>query len=344
MKAFPVALTLIVVASVLAAAPLMQSSAASRASTAKSVVSSLSPTSTVPFFPNIKITDGTSPYNWQVEPTMVVNKTGTVFVGWKETTGAETAGYRVGASYSTNQGSTWPPNILMNQTHPNQNCRDSDPWMALDPNDRVHFAYLEYDPNGGSLAPCNSGFDVSNTTNGQDWGAVHYVQGFGGLVDKDSIAFDTAGRLYATWDEGSTLALSWSDDDGTHWAPIRNPGNVGHSVLGAVVATFENSTVYLTWWDIDTNNIMFESSSNRGQTWSPQVQVNDRIGSAAPVGAWQIPIPAMNVDRNSGAIYLAWPHHRNGNQDVYFANSTDGGKTFGTNHRINDDSGATSQG
>jgi len=63
MKAFPVALTLIVVASVLAAAPLMQSSAASRASTAKSVVSSLSPTSTVPFFPNIKITDGTSPYN-----------------------------------------------------------------------------------------------------------------------------------------------------------------------------------------------------------------------------------------------------------------------------------------
>src|SRR2546426_8687598 len=80
---------------------------------------------------------------------MVVNKTGTVFVGWKETTGAETAGYRVGASYSTNQGKTWAPNILMNQTHPNQNCRDSDPWMALDPNDRVHFAYLEYDPNGG---------------------------------------------------------------------------------------------------------------------------------------------------------------------------------------------------
>src|SRR5205823_13118081 len=96
-------------------------------------------------------------------------------------------------------------------------------------------------------------------------------------------------------------------------------------LLGAVVATFENSTVYLTWWDIDTNNIMFESSSNRGQTWSPQVQVNDRIGSAAPVGAWQIPIPAMNVDRNSGAIYLAWPDHRNGNQDIYIANSTDGG-------------------
>src|SRR5213592_1544026 len=243
-------------------------------------VTASTPEAIGPFEPNIKITDGSSPFGWQVEPTMVVNESGTVFVGWKETNGPDAAGYRVGSSYSTDQGRTWANNILMNQTHPNQNCRDSDPWMALDPRDRVHFAYLEYDPSGGSLPPCGSGLDVSNTSDGQDWGTVHYIPGLGGLVDKDSIAFDSAGRLYAAWDEGNILALSWSDDDGNHWAPIRNPGNVGHSVLGAVVATFENSTVYLTWWDIDTNNIMFEASSNRGQTWSPQVQVNDRIGSA----------------------------------------------------------------
>src|SRR3989449_7207226 len=309
----------------------------------RAIAATPAPASVNPFVPNIDIIDHSTPYAWQVEPTMQINKSGTIFVGWKETNGPDASGYRVGSSYSTDQGQTWAPNILMNQTHPNDNCRDSDPWMAMDPRDRVHFAYLEYDPNGGSLPPCGSGLDVSNTSDGQDWGMVHYIPGLGGLVDKDSIAFDSAGRLYAAWDEGNILALSWSDDDGNHWAPIRNPGNVGDFVLGAIVATLENSTVYLTWWDINTNNIMFESSSNRGQTWSPQVQVNDRIGSAAPVGAWQIPIPAMNVDRSSDAIYLAWPDQRNGNQDIYFANSTDGGKTFGTNHRINDDSGATSQ-
>src|SRR5436309_14395083 len=343
MKAFPVALTLIVVASVLAAAPLVQSSAASRASIAKSVVSSSSPTSTVPFFPNIKITDGTSPYDWQVEPTMVVNKTGTVFVGWKETNGPEAAGYRVGSSFSTDQGTTWAKNILMNQTHPNQNCRDSDPWMSLDPNDRVHFAYLEYDPNSGSSPPCNSGLDVSNTTNGQDWGGVHYVQGFGGLVDKDSITFDSSGRLYARWDEGNILALTWSDDDGNHWAPIQNPGNVGFGVLSALVGTFGASSVYLTWWDFSTDNIMFEASHDRGQTWGPQIRVNSAGGSAQQVGPWQIPIPAMNVDPNSGGIAIAWPDARNGNQDILFAYSTDGGATWGTNHKINDDTGSTSQ-
>jgi len=274
---------------------------------------------------------------------MVVNKTGTVFVGWKETTGAETAGYRVGASYSTDQGSTWARNILMNQTHPNQNCRDSDPWMALDPNDRVHFAYLEYDPSGGSSPPCNSGLDVSNTTNGQDWGGVHYIQGFGGLVDKDSIMFDSSGRLYATWDEGNILALTWSDDDGNHWVPIQNPGNIGFGVLGAVVGTFGTSSVYLTWWDFSTDNIMFEASHDRGQTWGPQIRVNTAGGSAQQVGPWQIPIPAMNVDPNSGGIAIAWPDVRNGNQDIFFAYSTDGGATWGTNHKINDDAGSTSQ-
>src|SRR3989442_691596 len=210
----------------------------------------------------------------------------------------------------------------MNQTHPNQNCRDSDPWMSLDPNDRVHFAYLEYDPNSGSSPPCNSGLDVNKTTNGQDWGGVHYVQGFGGLVDKDSITFDSSGRLYATWDEGNILALTWSDDDGNHWVPIQDPGNVGFGVLGAVVGTFGTSSVYLAWWDFSTDNIMFEASNDRGQTWGPQIRVNSAGGSAQQVGPWQIPIPAMNVDPNSGGIAIAWPDVRNGNQDIFFPHST----------------------
>src|SRR3989442_12123144 len=102
------------------------------------------PEAIVPFEPNIKIPDGPSPYACQVQPTLVVNGSWTVFVGWKETNGPDAAGYRVGSSYSTDLGRTWAKSILMNPTHPNQNFRDSDPWMALDPRDRVHFAYLEY--------------------------------------------------------------------------------------------------------------------------------------------------------------------------------------------------------
>jgi uncharacterized repeat protein (TIGR02543 family) len=209
--------------------------------------------------------------------------------------------------------------------------------MTLAPDGRIHYAYLEY-----NCASARSGLDVSNTTDG-NWGSVHFIPGQGGLVDKDSTAIDPTGRLYATWDEDNILAITWTDDGGNTWAPIRDPGGVTDSVLGAIVGTFGDSAVYLTWWDINTDNIMFESSSDRGQTWSSAVRVNDRDGSAQGVGSWQIPLPAMNVDPDSGAVYIAWPDNRNGNQDIFFANSTDGGTTWGTNHKLNDDTGSASQ-
>ncbi|TLZ74022.1 MAG: exo-alpha-sialidase [Methanobacteriota archaeon] len=331
---------MIVVASALAVwAPSIASGTSS--SLLGATAASPAPTSINPFIPNIDIIDHSTPYAWQVEPTMQINKSGAVFVGWKETNGPDAAGYRVGASYSTDQGQTWAPNILMNRTHPNDNCRDSDPWMAMDPTDRLHYGYLEYDPNGGSSPPCNSGLDVSNTTTGNNWGSVHYIQGHGGLVDKDSIGFDSQGRLYAAWDEGNVLAVTWSDDDGGHWAPIINPGSQG-SVLGTIIAAGANGTVYLTWWNFGSSNILFESSSDRGKTWSPIVHVNHRDGSASG-GFPQYPLPAMNVDPKSGAIYVSWADSRNGNPDIYFANSTDGGKTWGTNHRINDNTDNSQQ-
>jgi len=297
------------------------------------------PTTTVaPFYPNVKITDGSSPFAWQVEPTMVINETGTVFVGWKETTGPDAAGVRVGASYSTDQGLSWAPNMLMNQSHPsNVQCQNSDPWMALAPDQRVQYAYLEFNCNDGT-----NGLDVSNTTNGQDWGAVHYKLGAGGLTDKDSITVAPSGRIYAAWDEANFMDVTWSDDGGSTWAPFHDPDDAPGGVLGAVIKTSANGTVYLTWWDFGSNNIFFDWSAD-GNTWHTDKRVNDVLGSAPGQGSWQLAIPAMAIDPVTGAIYIAWPDSRNGDQDIFMSSSTDGGITWSANHRVNDDSGSHSQ-
>src|SRR6266571_252484 len=294
------------------------------------------PASVFPFLPNIRITDGSSPFAWQVEPTMAINRSGTIFAGWKETDGPESAGIRVGSSHSTDQGQTWAPNILQNQSHPNQGCHNSDPWMALGPDDRVHYAYLEYD--------CGSYFNVQNTTTGSDWGTVHTVVGNGGLVDKDAMWVDPSNRIYAVWDEGNVLAVTWSDNGGATWKkPFVNPQDSPSSnVLGTVIETAANGTVYVVWWDFSRSNIYFDWSSDRGTTWHTDKRVNDRDGSASG-GGWQLSIPAMNVDQNSGAIYVAWPDLRNGNLDIYMSGSTDGGLTWSANKRVNDDSGSTTQ-
>ncbi|MGI0149660.1 MAG: sialidase family protein, partial [Thermoplasmata archaeon] len=201
---------------------------------------------------------------------------------------------------------------------------------------RVHFAYLEYD--------CGSGINLANTTDGAVWEPVQYLAGSGGLSDKESVTVDPNGRLYLAWDEaglGNEMQVTWSDDGGATWAPFENPAS--SPTLGVVVATSPNGTVYLTWWNLNADDIMFDWSSDGGVTWHPDVRVNSVAGFARAAGSWQIPIPAMNVDPGTGDIYIAWPDSRNGNQDIYLASSSDGGQTWSTNVRFNDDSGSTTQ-
>src|SRR5438309_11385189 len=56
------------------------------------------PTTTQPFFPTIRVTDGTSGFTYHVAPTMAVNRSRPIFVGWKETDGTTGAAIRRGAS------------------------------------------------------------------------------------------------------------------------------------------------------------------------------------------------------------------------------------------------------
>jgi uncharacterized repeat protein (TIGR02543 family) len=292
----------------------------------------------IPLFPNVRITDGSSPYAWQVEPTMVLNQSGTIYVGWKEASSNDGPGRRVGFSFSEDDGATWAPNFLMPQNHTGQGCANSDPWMALAPDDAVHYAYLEYE--------CGSGIDFTSTRDGREWGPVHYIPSadpFGGLADKESLTVDSSGRLYAAWDEaslGNELQVTWSDDGGATWAPYVNPA--GGGVLGVIVASSPDGTVYLTWWNFFSDDIVFDWSTDGGVTWHPDVRVNSVSGSASG-GGWQIPLPAMNVDPASGVIYVAWPDSRNGNQDIYLASSDDGGQSWSENVRVNDDSSSTTQ-
>lgn len=295
--------------------------------------------SAIPLFPNVRIMDGSSPFAWQVEPTMVLNRSGTIYVGWKEASSSDGPGRRVGFSYSEDDGATWAPNILMPQNHTGEGCANSDPWMALAADDAVHYAYLEYE--------CGSGIDFTSTRDGREWGPVNYIPSadpFGGLADKESLTVDPFGRLYAAWDEaslGNELQVTWSDDGGATWAPYVNPA--GGGVLGVIVATSPNGTVYLTWWNFFSDDIMFDWSWDGGVTWHPDVRVNSVSGSAQQLGSWQIPIPAMNVDPSTGTIYIGWPDARNDHQDIYVASSTDGGRTWSTNVRVNDDKGTTTQ-
>src|SRR6267143_956690 len=77
------------------------------------------------------------------------------------------------------------------------------------------------------------------------------------------------------------------------------------------------------------SDVFFSKSMDGGRTWSSPFKVNNDIGAAAQLE------PSLFVDHNR-AIYVAWTDSRNGNQDIFFSKSTDGGLSFSANVRVND--------
>ncbi len=104
------------------------------------------------------------------------------------------------------------------------------------------------------------------------------------------------------------------------------------------LAVDRNGTIYAAWQDYRRNqaDIYFAKSTDGGQTFSRNLRVNDDIGRAGQL------YPSIAVDAR-GRLYLAWHDFRKGNQDIYFSRSTDGGKTFSRNIRVNDDQGTAGQ-
>ena len=108
----------------------------------------------------------------------------------------------------------------------------------------------------------------------------------------------------------------------------------------------KTGAVYVTWEEmgIGVPQILFARSVDNGKTWSQPTKVND----VDPKRDWDFSdqMPTMGVAPN-GRIDIAWYDYRNdptykagdtrnGFQDVYYASSTDGGRTWSKNRPLND--------
>jgi len=99
------------------------------------------------------------------------------------------------------------------------------------------------------------------------------------------------------------------------------------------IAAGTDGVVYLAFagWSGSTtgDDIDFTKSSDGGRSWSTPIRVNDDAGAAAQAE------PSLALDPANN-IYIAWTDARNGNNDVYFSKSVNGGLTFGANLRVNE--------
>jgi hypothetical protein len=201
------------------------------------------------------------------------------------------------------------------------------------------------------------------------------------LADKDWIAVDNYpgpgyGNVYLAWTDYDTTGthalatyLTRSTDDGQTWGPtggvaLATTTNNGDDYAHGVYLTVgPDHAVYAFYWDyLNGNNGEVEimrKSTDYGQTFGPEVIVaslrtkggNGALGltySSTNRSSFQTnAYPQAAVNPVSGDIYVVYDDEPKGSThdkaDIFFTMSTDGGNTWNSPPRVNDDLTTTDQ-
>lgn len=176
-------------------------------------------------------------------------------------------------------------------------------------------------------------------------------------------AVDRKGNLYVTWtqfdkygsedpEHRSNLYFSASSNGGKKWDdPVQINQLSGNSkidyetTMGAMPTISPDGKIFISW--AYNGNIYLDRSYNDGKTWLG----NDILVTEQP-GGWKHDIPGLQyangmpvlvADRSNtrltGMIYVNWSDQRNGSgdTDIWFTSSHNGGDTWSTRVRVNDD-------
>lgn len=175
--------------------------------------------------------------------------------------------------------------------------------------------------------------------------------------------------IYVTWtqfddygssnlSDSSNIMFSKSIDGGLTWSPAIRINKVAGDCIdsdntteGAVPAIGPNGEVYVAW--AGPEGLVFDRSNDGGITW-----LDDDIYVAPIGGGWDYSIPGIQRANglpvtvcdtshgpHRGTVYINWSDQTNGtdNTDIWLVKSTDGGITWSSPFRVNDDTTTTQQ-
>ena len=260
---------------------------------------------------------------------------------------------------SKDTGRTWTEHILSSPYGV-----WGDPVLAVDTSSNFYFFHLSNPPTGNWIdrIVCQKSGDDGST-----WSPGSFT-GLNGTKaqDKQWFAIDrTNNNIYLTWtqfdDYGSTnpqdssiILFSKSLDEGITWSAPKRINTIAgdcidsdNTVEGAVPAVGPNGEIYVAW--AGPLGILFNRSKDQGDTWlGKEIKVDPM-----PTG-WDYAVPGiyranglpftmcdLSNGPNRGDIYINWSDQRNGpnDTDVWLSKSSDGGDTWTSPVRVNEDAG-----
>lgn len=167
-----------------------------------------------------------------------------------------------------------------------------------------------------------------STDGGTTWGADTRMTNAFSYSGNSSIAV-SGSLINIVWqdsrDGNHEIYSKRSTDDGTTWgADTRLTNNAANSLCPS--AAVSGLLIAIVWQDSrDGNNeIYYKRSTDGGLTW----EADTRLTSNASESYYS------SVAVSGSLVNVVWTDERDGNQEIYFKRSTDGGTSWGTDTRL----------
>jgi hypothetical protein len=272
--------------------------------------------------------------------------------------------------WSTDGGLTW----TSQDEGPGGVSNFGDPAAVIDRDERFIVGYIDADKGQGVSYSSNMGVSWTHVTIASLPDPPHFLD----LLDKNHLMVDNVetspyeGRLYSAWTEfvfdgpnDTDIVFSYSADGGDNWSTLQNLSeniSAGSHSQGVNIQTGPNGEVYVAWtiydsWPSDETAMGFNSSMDGGVTWSGEARfLTNMLGIRVttlpnePTRANSYPVMAVDVSGGPrhGWIYVVWtnqgvPGVNTGDADIYIVHSEDGGTSWSTPVRVNQDATTNAQ-
>ena len=154
-----------------------------------------------------------------------------------------------------------------------------------------------------------------------------------------SVASDGAGGVHVVFSSNngattnSRIYYKRSLDWGSTWdTDVRLCTGDGSSISPSVAV--DGNNVHVIWMSDKTGcyELYYRKSSDRGTTWGPEVQLTETDGNSSCTSGYNKAI-AVSGEK----VRVVWMDQRDGNWEIYYKESTDGGATWSDDVRLTDD-------
>lgn len=269
---------------------------------------------------------------------------------------------------STNSGNSWAESQLVS----NLLGVWGDPVVMFDSLGNLYYSHLSNPITGWWIDRI---VVQKSTDNGLTWndGVGIGLNNYPKQQDKEWLAVDHTqspyrGNIYVTWTEfddyGSTsssdssrIRFSKSTDEGETWSTAITISDISGDCIdsdntteGAVPSVGPNGEIYVAW--AGPVGLVFDKSTDGGQTWGTDVFISDIPGGwdfdVSGISRCNgLPITMCDISNSpyKGNIYVVWSDQRNGstNTDIFMAKSTNGGNTWSSAIKVNNDNTSREQ-